>query len=112
MSGNVIKEIISELFNKNLDNDDLGVFYSKFNDSKLQEVFEIFINTNHKNRSNDAINYDVAMVLIEDHIQKRYVEMKGADLDTFKHCLDTEFERLKKQLIVRYIDRFKDNSDN
>jgi hypothetical protein len=57
---------MQERFNKNLDNDDLKLLYSEFGDNELNEIFEIFVTTNRKEMSSDAINYYAALLLLED----------------------------------------------
>ncbi|MBZ6014594.1 hypothetical protein KIJ04_07560 [Leuconostoc gelidum subsp. gelidum] len=112
MFDSAMKQEMARRFNNNLDNDDLAVFYSLFGDSKLNETFETFIHTNRKNMSHEAINYYVAMLLLEENFQKEYVESTSDDINAYERYLDEQFEQLKKQLIVRYIDNFNDSRDD
>ncbi|CCF27463.1 hypothetical protein [Leuconostoc citreum] len=111
MSDNVMKQEFVKRFNNNLDDDDLGVYYSMFGDSKLSERLEVFTKTNRKDRSHKAINRYVAMLLLEENFQKEYVESTNDDINAYERYLDVQFEQLKQELIVRYIDSFNDNRD-
>ncbi|MGR8827558.1 hypothetical protein N2E09_08060 [Leuconostoc citreum] len=84
MSDNVMKQEFVKRFNNNLDDDALGVYYSMFGDSELN---------------------------VEDNFKKEYVESTSDDINAYERYLDEQFEKLKKQLIVRYIDNFNDNRD-
>ncbi|MCK8605651.1 hypothetical protein LNP18_05985 [Leuconostoc citreum] len=111
MSDNVMKQEFVKRFNNNLDDDDLDVYYSMFGDSKLSERLEVFTKTKRKDMSHKAINRYVAMLLLEDNFQKEYVESTNDDINAYERYLDVQFEQLKQELIVRYIDSFNDNCD-